>query len=254
MVSILPSRTFLYCYDQKISLNEREARNCTGRVHLQSCSLCLALKATSSIVFLRQRLSIRFHFFLIDMLSSKPVCPLCYEPECEVDPHRVTCPDCQVAQYCSPEHLRAHLPQHINSCRSISEVQSNFDWTDPDLALTCANYVEPFNVPSDSPWKMRNLLNPHGTSGRKYWPFLQALLECRTRSDLLTAHLVAMNILRFELFEVHRVWKALLFLKLRIGKDAQCFDYCMWLTCGNATTVRPPLFCCSILLQSQSTN
>ena len=164
-------------------------------------------------------------------LSPTPFCS-----HCNVNASSTTklflCPACKVVHYCDRNHQIAHTKRHEKACNAIKESQQVLNRAEALLRSHPGDFKTPPNP-------FENYVGHFGGTllTRDYiiarQVLVYALLNVKTYAAVEAAHGHCMDIARLCRNEDTGARHKLPALKLRLGKDQECYDFCKWWAIGD---------------------
>lgn len=153
------------------------------------------------------------------VLSPTPSCSLC-----DVNSYSVPlllCQACKVVHYCGQDHQAAHRDDHQEACNAIFKAQKLLDQEETKLRSMFPNV---FEEEVGRFWYIR------GTKDymRARYSLVEALLMEKTYAAVEAAHGHCMDMLRLCSSDDMGIRNKVPALKLRLGKDQECYDFCKW--------------------------
>ena len=129
--------------------------------------------------------------------------------------------------YCGRGHQLAHRESHKQACNAIKKRQKAFDMEEAALHSLPGDMVTPGNFFEQHVgvfWMIDETLNYRAAR----YALVEALMKAKTYAALETAHGHAMDLLRLSRSDPTEVRSIVPVLKLRLGRDQECYDFCKW--------------------------
>ena len=127
--------------------------------------------------------------------------------------------------YCNREHQLAHTEEHKGACSAVEKARAKLEREETNPNVYLSDLVTPTNSYEDYEGHMRDVRVTDEYILARY-ALGQTLLEIRTYKAIDEADGHMHNMLRF--CENRRSINDLPILKLRLGRDQQCYDFCKW--------------------------
>ena len=137
------------------------------------------------------------------------------------------CPACKVVHYCGRDHQLAHRDHHKKACNAIKKSQRFLNREETKLRYDPSDVFLPEILREeqvDHDWGI--LVTPDDM--RASYVLVQALLKLKTYAAVEAAHDECMDMLSLCSSDNAGIRNKVPALKLRLGKDQECYDFCKW--------------------------
>lgn len=160
------------------------------------------------------------------MLSEKPKCPSC-EAKGNTAPTLLRCQGCHVTHYCGREHQVADRESHKRVCNAIKKAQRKLDHEETTLRNQPPDMFTPARLFEEHAGHFWGLTGTRNYMRARY-ALIEALLQVKTYAAVKAAHDHAMDCLRLCRADNMGVRDMLPALKIRLGRDQECYDFIKW--------------------------
>ena len=158
-------------------------------------------------------------------LSPTPFCTHCNANSSSVK--LLKCQACKVVHYCSRDHQVAHREHHKKACNAIKKNQKVLDQEQTKLRSDPGDFMTPPNLFEEQVGHFWGILATRDYLRARY-ALVEALLEVENYSAVEAAHAHCMDILRLCSSDNMGIRDKVPALKLRLGKDQECYEFCKW--------------------------
>ncbi len=158
-------------------------------------------------------------------LSSIPRCSYC-----DVDDSKSKlslCQACKVVHYCGRDHQVAHREHHKQACNAIKKSRQTLDREETKLRSHPGDFMTPPNLFEEHAGHFWGMVETRGYMRARY-ALVEALLKIKTYAAVEAVHGHLMDMLRLCRGDNMGVRDLVPALKLRLGKDQECYDFCKW--------------------------
>ena len=158
-------------------------------------------------------------------LSPSPSCAYCNASN--YDTALFPCNACKVVHYCDRQHQAVHRDYHQEACRAIFRSQMLLDHEEAKLRSGRSDWPALPNVferEIGNFWvlaRTRDYMRARNT-------LIEALLMVKTHAAVEAAHGHCMDMLRLSRCDKMAIREKVPGLKLRLGKEQECYDFCKW--------------------------
>ena len=159
-------------------------------------------------------------------LDPNPRCGLCKaisKPSSSLS----RCSACKVTFYCSREHQATDRYSHKKHCNAIKKAQKTLDAEEIRLCNIQGDFMTPDRLFEDHVGHFWGIMETRHYM-RKRFGLVEALLKIDTYAAVIAAHDHLMDMLRLCRSDNMGVRSHLAPLKLRLGRDQECHDFCLW--------------------------
>ena len=164
-------------------------------------------------------------------LSPTPFCSHC-NVNASSTKQLFLCPTCKVVYYCNRNHQIAHRKRHEQACNAIKQSQQVLNRAEALLRSHPGDFETPPNPFENYVGRFGGtLLTRDYIIDRQV--LVDAILNVRTYAAVEAAHGHCMDISRLCRNEDTAARHKLPALKLRLGKDQECYDFCKWWATGD---------------------
>jgi len=158
-------------------------------------------------------------------LSPTPHCSFCNKSSTTIKLSR--CQGCNVVFYCGREHQLADRGDHKRACNAVKKTQSSMVIEERILRDSPGDFMTPPNLFEEHAGHFWGILDTR-TYMRARYALVEALLKIKTYTAVEAAHDHIMDMLRLCRGDNMGVRDLVPALKLRLGKDQECYDFCVW--------------------------
>ena len=158
-------------------------------------------------------------------LSPTPSCSHCNINSSSVK--LLLCQACKVVHYCNREHQVAHRENHKKACNAINKSQKVLDREETKLRSHPGDFMTPPNLFEEQVGHFWGILDTRDYMRARY-ALVEALLKVKTYAAIEAAHDHCMDILRLCSSDNMGIRDKVPTLKLRLGKDQECYEFCKW--------------------------
>lgn len=137
------------------------------------------------------------------------------------------CQACKVVHYCGKDHQVAHRKTHKQACNAIKKTQLVLDVEEKKLRAHPGDFMTPTNLFEEHVGDFWGLLETRDYM-RARFALVEALLKIKTHAAVEGAHAHVMDILRLCHSDNMGVRDLAPALKLRLGRDQECYGFCKW--------------------------
>ncbi|MCJ1400705.1 hypothetical protein MMC11_003913 [Xylographa trunciseda] len=137
------------------------------------------------------------------------------------------CQACKVVYYCNRDHQVAHREAHKGPCNAIKKGRQLLEREETMLRSHPGDFMTPPNLFEEHAGHFWGI---HETRPymRARFALVEALLQIKTYAAVEAAHGHVMDMLRLCRSDNMGIRDLLPSLKLRLGRDQQCYDFCKW--------------------------
>lgn len=160
------------------------------------------------------------------MLSDKPECPPC-EAKGNTASTLLRCQGCHVTHYCGRDHQAVDRENHKRPCNDIKKAQQKLDLEEMKLRNLPPDLVTPARLFEEHAGHFWGILVTRNYMRARY-VLIEALLKVKTYAAVKAAHDHAMDCLRLCRSDNMGVRNMVPALKLRLGRDQECYDFIKW--------------------------
>jgi MYND finger len=160
------------------------------------------------------------------MLSDKPKCPPC-EAKGNTASTLLRCQGCHIAHYCGRDHQAADRESHKLVCNAVKKAQQKLDLEETKLRNLPPDTFTPARLFEEHAGHFWGILGTRNYMRARY-VLIEALLKAKTYAAVKAAHDHAMDCLRLCRSDNMGVRDMLPALKLRLGRDQECYDFIKW--------------------------
>ena len=158
-------------------------------------------------------------------LSPIPSCPKCKAKAS--DTKLFICQACKIIHYCGRDHQVAHRPAHKESCNAIKKTQAMLDREESKLRSHPGDFMTPPHLFEEHAGYFWGIHETRAYMRARY-ALVEALLKVNTYAAAHAAHAHLMDMLRLCRGDNMGVRDLVPALKLRLGRDQECYDFCKW--------------------------
>ena len=158
-------------------------------------------------------------------LSPKPHCSFCNNSSTTTKFFR--CQACNVVFYCGRDHQVADREDHKRACNVIKKSQQVLSSEERKLRSHPGDFMTPPNLFDEHAGHFWGILETR-TYMRARYALVEALLKIKTYAAVTVAHANVMDMLRLCRGDNMGVRDLVPALYLRLGKDQECYDFCVW--------------------------
>ena len=159
-------------------------------------------------------------------LSPKPRCSYCLASSSSTKLFR--CQACTVVSYCGRDDQIAHRPAHKDACNRIKKAQQVLSREEQKLRSNPGDgFITPPRLFEEHAGHFWGILETR-TYMRSRFALVEALLKIKTYAAVKAAHEHVMDMLRLCRSDNMGVRFMVPALYLRLGKDQECYDFCVW--------------------------
>ncbi len=160
------------------------------------------------------------------MLSDQPKCPPC-EVKGNTASNLLRCQGCHVTHYCGREHQAADRESHRRVCNAIKKAQQRLEFEETRLRNQPPDMFTPARLFEEHAGHFWGILETRDYMRARY-ALMEALLKVKTHAAVKAAHDHAMDCLRLCRSDNMGVRYMIPALKLRLGRDQECYDFIKW--------------------------
>ena len=129
--------------------------------------------------------------------------------------------------YCGREHQIAHRESHKQACNAIKKTQKILDREETKLRAHPGDMFTPANLFEEHAGDFWGIMDTRSYMRARY-ALVEALLKIKTYAAVEAAHGHLMDLLRLCRSDNMGVRDLVPALKLRLGRDQECYDFCKW--------------------------
>ncbi|KAL2040160.1 hypothetical protein N7G274_007063 [Stereocaulon virgatum] len=138
-----------------------------------------------------------------------------------------SCSACKVVYYCGRDHQAADRDAHKFACNAIKKRQKHLDQEETALRSLPGDWVTPPNLFEEHAGHFWGITATRDYMRARY-ALVEALLKIKTYAAVEAAYGHIMEMLRLCRGDNMGVRDLVPALALRLGRDQQCYDFCIW--------------------------
>ena len=129
--------------------------------------------------------------------------------------------------YCGRDHQVAHRESHKQACNAIKKTQKVLDREETKLRAQPGDIFTPANLFEEHAGHFWGIMDTRPYMRARY-ALVEALLKIKTYAAVDAAHGHLMDLLRLCRSDNMGVRDLVPALKMRLGRDQECYDFCKW--------------------------
>lgn len=129
--------------------------------------------------------------------------------------------------YCGREHQMLDREDHKGACNAIKKKQKAVSLEERELRDNPGDFMTPANLFEEQVGHFWGILETRDYMRARY-ALVEALLKVKTYASVKAAHDHIMDMLRLCRSDNMGVREQVPWLKLRLGRDQECYDFCVW--------------------------
>lgn len=158
-------------------------------------------------------------------LSPTPSCAVCDTTTSTSKLFR--CDACKIVHYCGRSHQLADRLGHKAACTSIKKTLDTLTRQEAQLRANPGDWMTPANLFDTQVGHFWGILDTRPYM-RARFAHIEAMLSVKNYLAVEKAHEHVMDILRLNRSDNMGVRDLAPVLKLRLGRDQECYDFCKW--------------------------
>lgn len=137
------------------------------------------------------------------------------------------CQACKIVHYCGLVHQLADKEHHLKVCNAIQKGQRVLDGEEKKLRLYPGDFMTPPNLFEGQAGRFGDRFETQDYMIARY-ALVETLLKVKTYAAVEAAHGHCIDMLRLCRSDYMGVRDKVPALKLRLGRDQECYDFCKW--------------------------